>query len=241
MAGELLHVRSLRIGVLDAQAMQAARVRQANLTKPAGALGRLEDSEHSACRHHRPTAAGVDPTPGDRVCGRPWRDRGRCQCLSVRSDGADGAQLPARRRRHQRAGAPVWGGRARAGRRRAVRPADTRATAVSQGAPRYGQSAPRAGHAAREAIAAVEAGIGAAQAAIAAGARVLATGDMGIGNTTASAAIAAVMTGKPVAEVTGFGTGLDDDGPPPQSSRDRRGTGAASPRPRAMPSTYWPR
>ena len=39
---------------------------------------------------------------------------------------------------------------------------------------------------------------------------VFATGDMGIGNTTPSTAIAAVMTGKPVAELTGRGTGLDD-------------------------------
>lgn len=36
------------------------------------------------------------------------------------------------------------------------------------------------------------------------------TGDMGIGNTTPSTAIAAVLTGKPVAELTGRGTGLDD-------------------------------
>ena len=36
------------------------------------------------------------------------------------------------------------------------------------------------------------------------------TGDMGIGNTTPSAAIAAVITGHPVAEVTGCGTGIDD-------------------------------
>jgi nicotinate-nucleotide--dimethylbenzimidazole phosphoribosyltransferase len=36
------------------------------------------------------------------------------------------------------------------------------------------------------------------------------TGDMGIGNTTPSAAITAVMTGRPVAEVTGRGTGIDD-------------------------------
>jgi nicotinate-nucleotide--dimethylbenzimidazole phosphoribosyltransferase len=34
---------------------------------------------------------------------------------------------------------------------------------------------------------------------------------MGIGNTTASSAICAVMTGKPVAEVTGQGTGLTDE------------------------------
>lgn len=40
----------------------------------------------------------------------------------------------------------------------------------------------------------------------------IATGDMGIGNTTPSAAIVAVMTGLPVAEVTGRGTGVDDTG-----------------------------
>ncbi len=39
----------------------------------------------------------------------------------------------------------------------------------------------------------------------------VATGDMGIGNTTPSSAIAAVMTGLPVAKVTGRGTGIDDD------------------------------
>ncbi len=36
------------------------------------------------------------------------------------------------------------------------------------------------------------------------------TGDMGIGNTTPSSAIAAVLTGKPVAEVTGRGTGISE-------------------------------
>jgi nicotinate-nucleotide--dimethylbenzimidazole phosphoribosyltransferase len=39
---------------------------------------------------------------------------------------------------------------------------------------------------------------------------IVATGDMGIGNTTASSAICAIMTGKTVPEVTGRGTGLDD-------------------------------
>lgn len=39
---------------------------------------------------------------------------------------------------------------------------------------------------------------------------VFGTGDMGIGNTTPSAAIAAVLTGRPAAEVTGRGTGIDD-------------------------------
>jgi nicotinate-nucleotide--dimethylbenzimidazole phosphoribosyltransferase len=39
---------------------------------------------------------------------------------------------------------------------------------------------------------------------------VFGTGDMGIGNTTPSAAIAAVLTDHPVTEVTGRGTGIDD-------------------------------
>lgn len=39
---------------------------------------------------------------------------------------------------------------------------------------------------------------------------VFGTGDMGIGNTTPSTAIAAVITGEPVAKITGRGTGLDD-------------------------------
>ena len=38
----------------------------------------------------------------------------------------------------------------------------------------------------------------------------LVMGDMGIGNTTPSAALIAALTGRPVAEVTGRGTGIDD-------------------------------
>jgi len=41
---------------------------------------------------------------------------------------------------------------------------------------------------------------------------IVATGDMGIGNTTPSSAIAAVLTGRPVAQVVGRGTGIDDQG-----------------------------
>jgi len=37
----------------------------------------------------------------------------------------------------------------------------------------------------------------------------VATGDMGIGNTTASSALVALFTGTPVEEVTGYGTGID--------------------------------
>ncbi|MFC1885163.1 nicotinate-nucleotide--dimethylbenzimidazole phosphoribosyltransferase [Thermodesulfobacteriota bacterium] len=42
------------------------------------------------------------------------------------------------------------------------------------------------------------------------GIQILGTGDMGIGNTTPSAAIGAVITGKSVEDMTGRGTGVDD-------------------------------
>ena len=41
---------------------------------------------------------------------------------------------------------------------------------------------------------------------------ILGTGEMGIGNTTPSSAIAATLTGRPVREVTGRGTGVSDEG-----------------------------
>lgn len=44
------------------------------------------------------------------------------------------------------------------------------------------------------------------------GVELFATGDMGIGNTTPSSAILAAMTGFSVREVTGRGTGIDDEG-----------------------------
>lgn len=40
---------------------------------------------------------------------------------------------------------------------------------------------------------------------------VLGTGDMGIGNTTPSTAIAAVLTGAPISELTGRGTGIEEE------------------------------
>jgi nicotinate-nucleotide--dimethylbenzimidazole phosphoribosyltransferase len=46
----------------------------------------------------------------------------------------------------------------------------------------------------------------------ASGLDLVATGDMGIGNTTASTALVAALTGLPVAPLTGRGTGLDDAG-----------------------------
>ena len=61
-----------------------------------------------------------------------------------------------------------------------------------------------------EARAAIDAGITLAEGLADRGVRVIGTGEMGIGNTTAAAALVAAFTGRPAAEVTGRGTGIDD-------------------------------
>ena len=61
-----------------------------------------------------------------------------------------------------------------------------------------------------QALQCIERGAAMARGLAAEGVRMIGTGDMGIGNTTPSTAIAAVATGVPVAELTGRGTGIDD-------------------------------
>ncbi|MFC2051848.1 nicotinate-nucleotide--dimethylbenzimidazole phosphoribosyltransferase [Chloroflexota bacterium] len=62
-----------------------------------------------------------------------------------------------------------------------------------------------------QAVKAVETGIEVVSAEVANGLDIVGTGDMGIGNTTASSAICAAITGESVAEVTGRGTGITDE------------------------------
>ncbi|HEY3236355.1 MAG TPA: nicotinate-nucleotide--dimethylbenzimidazole phosphoribosyltransferase [Polyangiaceae bacterium] len=61
-----------------------------------------------------------------------------------------------------------------------------------------------------QAAEALEVGIGIAEELVQDGVTLLGIGDMGIGNTTASSALAAVFTGAPPEEVVGRGTGIDD-------------------------------
>jgi len=61
-----------------------------------------------------------------------------------------------------------------------------------------------------EAAMALDIGARTAGNLVAQGARCLITGDMGIGNTTPSAALVAALTGRRPEEVTGRGTGIDD-------------------------------
>ncbi|OKJ16344.1 nicotinate-nucleotide--dimethylbenzimidazole phosphoribosyltransferase [Streptomyces sp. CB00316] len=62
-----------------------------------------------------------------------------------------------------------------------------------------------------EVLAAIEVGIETARDLVAAGNKALLTGEMGIANTTASAALICVYTGSDASEVTGRGTGINDE------------------------------
>lgn len=63
-----------------------------------------------------------------------------------------------------------------------------------------------------ECVRAIEAGMELVREQKRAGASILATGEMGIGNTTTSSAVAAVLLGRPPAELVGRGAGLSDAG-----------------------------
>ena len=63
-----------------------------------------------------------------------------------------------------------------------------------------------------EAIRGIEAGIAVAEELKEKGYQLLATGEMGIGNTTTSSAVASVLLGKPVEDMTGRGAGLSSEG-----------------------------
>jgi len=63
-----------------------------------------------------------------------------------------------------------------------------------------------------EAIRSIEMGIELVEEELPKGMDIMGTGDMGIGNTTSSSAITAILTGAEVSRVTGRGTGLDAEG-----------------------------
>lgn len=63
-----------------------------------------------------------------------------------------------------------------------------------------------------ECVEAIQTGMELVRAQKEAGASILATGEMGIGNTTTSGAVASVLLGRPPVEMTGRGAGLSDAG-----------------------------
>jgi nicotinate-nucleotide--dimethylbenzimidazole phosphoribosyltransferase len=201
-----------KIKPLDTGAMQAARARQDQLTKPQGSLGRLEDlSIQIAGITGKPT-----PTLAHKVVTVMAGDHG------VVAEGVSAYPqevTPQMVFNFLRGGAAI---------NVLARHVGARVVVVDMGVasdlpPHPGlivrKVAYGTGNIARgpamttqQAVQALEAGAEVVEEQITAGLDVLATGDMGIGNTTPSAAIAAALTGLPVEQIAGRGTGVDDAG-----------------------------
>ncbi|WP_371748979.1 nicotinate-nucleotide--dimethylbenzimidazole phosphoribosyltransferase [Aquihabitans sp. G128] len=199
------------VAPVDAEAAAEADARQLRLTKPAGALGRLEQLGTQLA-----AIAGAVPPPvpepvalgvfaGDHgvlVEGvSPWPQEVTAQMIANVAGGGAAVSVLARQ-----VGVAVtvvdvgvatpWPEGA-AVLDRNVR----RGTANLADGPAMTRD---------EALAALDVGALLAADLVAEGARALATGDMGIGNTTPSAALVALLADQPAAAVTGRGTGIDD-------------------------------
>ncbi|TDC98753.1 nicotinate-nucleotide--dimethylbenzimidazole phosphoribosyltransferase [Nonomuraea deserti] len=195
----------------DQRALAEARAHQDRLTKPRGSLGALEDvairlaGAAGACPPPMPSPAALAIFAADHgVHARgvsPWPQEVTVQMVANFLSGGAVANAFA-----AQAGVPVT-------------VVDVGVAADLPDAPdlvkrkiAYGTADLSRGPAMTvdQAVRALEAGIVVARGLVAEGARCLIAGDMGIANTTASAALVSVFTGKDPAEVTGRGTGIDD-------------------------------
>jgi nicotinate-nucleotide--dimethylbenzimidazole phosphoribosyltransferase len=199
-----------RIAPLDADAMAAATARQAVLTKPPKALGRLETLSIQL--------AGITgnplPTLARKAVAVMAGDHGVC----AEGVSAFPAEVTPQMVANFVAGGAAINALARqAGARVVVTDvgvaADISAMAgVRHCKVRLGTANMALGPAMTrdEAIRAFEVGIALVEELAADGLDIIATGEMGIGNTTPSSAIVAAFTGLPAARVTGRGTGIND-------------------------------
>ncbi|MCL4508377.1 MAG: nicotinate-nucleotide--dimethylbenzimidazole phosphoribosyltransferase [Chloroflexi bacterium] len=201
-----------RVGTLATASMHAARARQLDLTKPAGSLGRLE------ALHVQLAGIRADPLPV--VTHKAVIIMAGDHGVVVEGVSAYPAEVTSQMVLNFVHGGAAINVLARA--------ADARVVIVNAGvgsplpdlpdmintpvARGTRNMAREAAMTRSEATAAIELGIRVLEQERARGLDLVATGDMGIGNTTASAAIVAALCGAPVAQVTGRGTGVDDAG-----------------------------
>jgi nicotinate-nucleotide--dimethylbenzimidazole phosphoribosyltransferase len=195
---------------LDEEAVAAARQRQAQMTKPAGSLGVLEDVSvqlsglAGRCPPPMPEPAAVAIFAADHgvhaQAVTPWPQEVTGQMVA--NFLAGGAVVNAFA---AQAGAEVVVVDVGVGSDLDQMPGllprkIARGTRDFTAGPAMSRD---------QAVTAIGIGIEVARDLVAAGNRCLLTGDMGIANTTASAALVCAFTGKDAADVTGRGTGVD--------------------------------
>ncbi|MDP9366141.1 MAG: nicotinate-nucleotide--dimethylbenzimidazole phosphoribosyltransferase [Chloroflexota bacterium] len=214
---------------LDAGAMDRARQRQAQLTKPAGALGRLEERAVQIAGltgsprpgHRRKLVivfAGDHGVTREGVSAYPSAVTAQMVLSFVRGTAAVAVLARAAGARlvvvdvgvdeDLAPGLPID--------HRKVRPG----TDSFVDGPAMARS---------EAVAAMHVGAAVVADRLSEGIDLLALGEMGIGNSTAAAAVAAVLLGADPAQVVGRGTGVDDDGLRRKIAAVRRGVEANRP------------
>ncbi len=201
-----------RIQPLDTAAMEAARLRQDDLTKPRGSLGQLEElsvqmagifgEEKPRIEHkvvtvmagdHGVTTEGVSAYPSEVTPQMVFNFLMGGAAINVlaRHIGARVVTVDMGVATEMEPHPDLVNKKVALGTQNiAVGPAMTKAQALE----------------------AIEAGAYVVVAEIEKGLDILATGDMGIGNTTPSAAIAAAVTDRKPVEIVGRGTGVDDEG-----------------------------
>jgi nicotinate-nucleotide--dimethylbenzimidazole phosphoribosyltransferase len=201
-----------KIKPLDKRAMTEARMRQDTLTKPQGSLGQLESLSIQI--------AGIKGNPRPRIVHKVIFTLAGDHGVTQEGVSAYPSDVtPQMVYNFLRGGAAINVLTRHVGARVVVvdlgvasvleRHPDLKDKKVAMGT----QNMCKGPAMSREkATSSIEVGIDLVEEELPKGIDILGTGDMGIGNTTPSSAITAVMTGADLSMVTGTGTGLDDEG-----------------------------
>ncbi len=201
-----------QIGPLDEAAMATARTRQDNLTKPRGSLGRLE----ALSIHVAGITGKAQPRIEHKVIVTMAGDHGVV---------TEGVNVYPQEVTAQMVYNFLRGG---AGINVLAHHVGARVVVVDMGvatnlerhpelvvkkiAPGTANIARGAAMTRQQAVQSIEAGIEVVESEIARGLDVVGVGEMGIGNSTPAAAIAAALTGRSATEVVGRGSGADEAG-----------------------------
>ncbi len=212
MTGETFFEACRTVRLVDGEAASAAAQYHDRLTKPRGSLGRVEDigirlsAIAGVCPPPVPEPVTVLVFAGDHgvvVEGvTPWPQEVTAQMVANFCAGGAAINVLARH-----AGAEVVV--VDVGVATPI-PTDSDALVRRNVALGTRNLAVEPAMTSEQAGAALDVGLEIAWQAVSDGARMLVTGDMGIGNTTAAAALIAACSGRPAEVVTGRGTGVDD-------------------------------
>jgi nicotinate-nucleotide--dimethylbenzimidazole phosphoribosyltransferase len=214
MAGHRFEEARARIVKADIEAVNNAAALQKQLTKPHGSLGRVETigvqlaGIAGSCPPPIPEPATIAVFASDHGIVdwgvSPWPQEVTAQMVANFASGGAAINVLARHTGADIVLVDVG----------MVKPlsSDAGSTVVARAIrPGTGNLAVGPAMSRTDALLALDVGVEIADAAIERGARCLITGEMGIGNTTSAAAIIAGITNRPPDEITGRGSGADDE------------------------------